>query len=179
MTNYIAILRGINVGGHRKILMADLKVLLKKIGLKNCSTYIQSGNVIFSSNQAAKEIEKAIKEAIFKKYGFDVPVLVRTAYYFHNLININPYLQVKNIKIEQLYVTFLSEIPEENNIKKLELTDFKKDEHTIIGDIVFLCFNSKLSDSKLNNNIIENRLKVTATTRNWKTVLKLNTLSGE
>lgn len=174
----MAILRGINVGGHRKIFMADLKLLLKKIGLQDCTTYIQSGNVAFSSDRPPDEIEKVIKQAIFKKYGFDVPVLVRTGNYFHNLINNNPYIKDENIEITQLYVTFLSEIPEEINIEKLGMTDFKKDEFTIIEDAVFLCFNSKLSDSKLNNNIIEHRLKVTATTRNWKTVLKLIELSG-
>ncbi|MDY7394546.1 DUF1697 domain-containing protein [Aureibaculum sp. 2210JD6-5] len=178
MTKYIAILRGINVGGHRKILMADLKQLLEKMGLQNVITYIQSGNVIFSSTMSEKDAEKAMKKAVHEKYGFDVPVLVRTVNYFHNLIDNNPYLKDENVDINQLYVTFLSEIPNESAIEKLENTDFNKDKFTVIGDVVFLCFNSKLSDSKLDNNIIEKKLNLTATTRNWKTVLKLIELSG-
>jgi len=175
MTKYIAILRGINVGGHRKILMADLKVLLKKIGLINCTTYIQSGNVIFSSDKPVEVLEKGIQQVIFKNYGFEVPVLVRTLNYFNRLVDHNPY--VDHSTIDQLYVTFLSDAPKDDAIETLKNTNFDKDQFTLIGDAVFLCFNSNLSTSKLNNNVIERKLNVTATTRNWKTVLKLIDLS--
>jgi uncharacterized protein (DUF1697 family) len=76
MNTYIALLRGINVGGHKKILMTDLKLLLDSIGLQNVQTYIQSGNVVFKSKEDTHLATK-IAEDINIKYGFFVPVLVK------------------------------------------------------------------------------------------------------
>lgn len=177
MIKYIGILRGINVGGHRKIVMADLKQLLEKLGLQNITTYIQSGNVLFSSTMSQKDAEKAMKKAVHNKYGYDVPVLVRTVNYFHSLVDHNPYLEDGNMDIKQLYVAFLSETPKKNAIEKLESIDFDNDKFTIIGNAVFICYNTKSSNSKLTTNIIENKLNVIATSRNWKTILKLIALS--
>ena len=171
MTRYIAVLRGINVGGNRKIVMDDLKQLLEKMGLQNISTYIQSGNIIFSSTMSEIDAEKAMKKAVHEKYGFDVPVMVRTINNFHNLVANNPYLKDENI--DKLYVAFLSEIPKENAVEKFEGKSFGNDKFTVIGNHVFICYDTKLSDSKLNNNSIESDLNVIATTRNWKTVSKL------
>lgn len=177
MTTYIAILRGINVGGHRKILMADLKSLLEKKGLKNCTTYIQSGNVVFTSNKPPKEIEKTIKQAISKKYGFDVPVLVRTTDEVENTFKNNPFLS-KETDINKLYVAFLSDVPTKENLDKLNAVQFEDANYQVIGKHLYICYDTKVSNSKLTNNLIENKLKVTATTRNWKTVSKLIELSS-
>ena len=124
MIKYIAILRGINVGGHRKILMTDLKVLLKKIGLKKCITYIQSGNVIFLSDKLAETIEKQIQQAIFKKYGFEVPVMVRTANEIEIVFNSNPFL-LKESDSKKLYVAFLAENPIQENIENFNAIQFE------------------------------------------------------
>ncbi|MET2983825.1 DUF1697 domain-containing protein [Aureibaculum conchae] len=176
MITYIAILRGINVGGHRKILMADLKLLLKKIGLKDCTTYIQSGNVVFSSNMSSNEIEKAIKEAIFKKYGFDVPVLIRTTDEIETVFSSNPFLP-KETDINKLYVAFLAEKPLKEYLEKLKAIHFEDANYQIIGNHVYICYDTKVSNSKLTNNLIESKLKVTTTIRNWKTVTKLLEMS--
>ncbi|WP_117881731.1 DUF1697 domain-containing protein [Aureibaculum luteum] len=177
MKKHIAILRGINVGGKRKILMADLKELLNKNSFKNCTTYIQSGNVIFLTDKPVIEIEQKIKQIIFEKYGFDVPVLVRTANEIENIFHNNPFL-LKQTDINKLYVAFLAEIPSDENLEKLTAIHFDNANYEINGKHVFMQYNTKSSDSKLTNNLIENKLKVTATSRNWKTVTKLFELSS-
>jgi uncharacterized protein (DUF1697 family) len=79
MAQFISILRGINVGGHKKIRMADLKVLYRSLGFTNVVTYIQSGNVLFEcATQNPTNLSEMIEQAIFEKYGFEVPVLVLT-----------------------------------------------------------------------------------------------------
>lgn len=177
MIKYIAILRGINVGGHRKILMVDLKVLLKKIGLKKCITYIQSGNVIFLSDKPAETLEKQIQQAIFKKYGFEVPVMVRTANEIEIVFNSNPFLS-KESDSKKLYVAFLAENPIQENIENFNAIQFEDANYSLKGQHLYICYETKSSNSKLTNNLIENKLKVTATSRNWKTVTKLFELSN-
>ena len=179
MTKYISILRGINVGGKRKILMADLRELYQFLGFENVITYIQSGNVIFESKKknANTIFTKKIKDAIFEKYGFDVPVIIRSVEEIKNIIEFNPYLKKESVQIENLCVTFLSEVPAEENLEKINTYDFSPDEFQIIENNVFLFIGGSYHKSKLTNNFFEKKLKVSATTRNWKTVSKLLGLS--
>ncbi len=175
MTTYISILRGINVGGKRKILMSDLKVIYQKLGFTKATTYIQSGNVIFQAkkNLSIQEIEEAIKRAIQKEYNYDVPVLVRTTESIKNTMKINPFLKDENIAIERLYLTFLAENISVEKLENIKNIDTGNDRYLIIDKDVFICCSTKYSDSKLTNNFFETKLKVRATTRNWKTITKL------
>ena len=78
MKTYIALLRGINVGGHKKLKMADLKSMMEELGFQNVVTYIQSGNVVFSAKEE-KDLSDNISNGIAEKFGYEVPVLVKTA----------------------------------------------------------------------------------------------------
>src|ERR1035437_4521436 len=113
MSKYISILRGINVGGNRKILMADLKSLFEKLEFSNIQTYIQSGNVIFNSDQKRSnaDLEQEIQQAIADTFGFDVPVIIRSAEEMTDSIANNPFWKVKDIDIDRLHLTFLKELP--------------------------------------------------------------------
>ncbi len=174
MARYISILRGINVGGRRKILMADLKVLYKELGFSNVTTYIQSGNVAFDSPKTeSQKLSGKIKEAIDKTYGFDVPVIIRTAEEIKQAIAINPFLKGE-ADIEGLFLAFLAEEPSKENLEKLKSIEFPEDKFEVIEKDVFIYCSGRFSDSKLTNNFFENKLKVAATTRNWKTVKKLH-----
>lgn len=175
MQTYISILRGINVSGQKKILMADLKTLIETLEFKEVFTYIQSGNVVFKSDGKLPEMElaKKIEAAIEKKYGFQVPVIIRNIEELDKVISNNPFLKEKNISIEKLHVIFLSQAPKENNIKSIENIDFSPDRFFIKGKEVFLHIPEIYGKTKLSNKFFENKLKVTATTRNWKTVTKL------
>lgn len=171
MTTYIAILRGINVGGNRKILMADLKKLLSQAGFENITTYIQSGNILFESDANATEIAGTVKQLIFDTYGFDVPVILRTAHEFQELFMNNPFLETA--EISQLHVTFLDEIPRNELINGLSNKSFEPDEVTLIGKNAFIKCKGLYHESKFSNAFFEKNLNATATTRNWKTVAKL------
>ena len=173
MTKYIAILRGINVGGKRKILMADLKELFSEIGFADIQTYIQSGNVIFNTKRKDDNIELAnkIEQSIAKNYDFKVPVIVRDVEELNEAISNNPFFEKNDI--ERLHLTFLKEVPETEKLDKIKTYDYSPDKFEIKDKNVFVYCSGKYSDSKLTNKFFESKLKVLATTRNWKTVLKL------
>jgi len=181
MTKFIALLRGINVGGKRKVLMADLKTLFSNLGYSNCITYIQSGNIIFDSNDKKENSQLAatIQKAIFDHYQFEVPVMVRNLNEWKQTIEKNPFFKNSDISIDRLHLTLLDKNPEEEQIKKLNTTDFGADKFVNIGQDIFICCEGKYSDSKLTNTLFEKKLACQATTRNWKTVLKLSELGEE
>ena len=176
---YISILRGINVGGKRKILMTDLKKLYTQLGFTDIVTYIQSGNVIFNSKEKnVPKLESSIKNKILEVFGYDVPVIIRSVAELKEIINNNPFKDIEGSTSEKLYITFLSKEPEERNEINLANYDLKGDEFKIVRKNVFICLKGKASDSKITNNLLEQKLKVTATTRNWKTTEKLLELAS-
>ncbi len=175
MNKKFAILRGINVGGKRIILMADLKALFEELRFTDVQTYIQSGNVIFNSKEESTDIELSdkIEASILKRYGFDVPVIIRTVNKLKEIVLANPFFQKKEIDTNGLCLTFLKNLPTAERIINIETYDYNPDRFKIIGKEIFILFTGKYHQSKLTNIFFESKLKVPATTRNWKTVLKL------
>ncbi len=177
MHTYIALLRGINVGGKRKILMADLKALMLKLGFSAVRTYIQSGNIIFQSAKTNKlAVAQIIEQAIMDEFGFDVPCIVLVADELEQLINRNPFNDEDEVKKEQLHLTFLKSIPNKDNKTRIETYDYSPDQFQIEEDKVFIYCEGKYHLTKLGNTFFEKQLGVSASTRTWKTVLKLNEL---
>ena len=176
MNKKIAILRGINVGGKRKILMADLKALCQKLGWINVVTYIQSGNLIFDSEKQNSQLENTLEKAISSRYGFDVPVIIRNADELQTSIGNNSFA-AGDTDITKLHLTFLKEKPSEENVEKIKTYNYEPDKFEIEEKHVFIYCAGKYHQTKLTNNFFENKLKVGATTRNWKTILKLQELS--
>ncbi len=174
----IALLRGINVGGNRKILMKDLKTLMEKCGFRSVKTYIQSGNVIFenSENISNKKIGQLIKNAILDAFGHDVPTIVIDAKEIEIVKNENPFL-LRDVDISSLHVTFLHDTPEQEHVSQLNQFEFGDDKFSIASNCIYLLCQKPYHKSKLSNNLFEKKLNVGATTRNWKTVLKLLELS--
>jgi uncharacterized protein (DUF1697 family) len=179
MDRYISILRGINVGGNRKILMKDLKSLYEKLGFSKVETYIQSGNVIFETDQKLcnYELEQRIQQEIAKIFGFDVSVIVRTSGEWAESIAQNPFLKEENVDINRLHLTCLKELPAADLLEKIRNIQYPPDRYEIIGCNVFIFCAAGYGTSKLVNSLFESKLKVQATTRNWKTVMKLNEIS--
>ena len=174
MQTYILLLRGINVGGHRKIKMAEFKTELQKIEMQEVKTYIQSGNIVFKYGKVAEStLTTVIEGLILKKYGFEVSALVLTAENFADIFNNNPYLPERENEIEKLYCTLLYEIPEPFKIKTLEMVEASGDKFIIAGTCLYFYYENGYGKSKLNNPVVESKLKVKATTRNWKTMTKL------
>jgi uncharacterized protein (DUF1697 family) len=179
MQTYIAILRGINVSGQKRMLMADLKALFEALKFTGVQTYIQSGNVIFKTKEEDDTLLAAkIEKAIAKKYGFEVPVIIRTTAELASVISRNPLLKNKKVNMERVYVTFLAGVPEKAKAAEIEKLSFAPDEFIIDGKEVFLHIPVAYGETKLSNNFFEKKLKVTATTRNWATVNKLYELAS-
>ena len=176
MVRYIAILRGINVGTGRKVPMADLKKCCENMGLLNVQTYIQSGNVVFelARPETIPMLETCLQQAFTEKFGFDIPVIVRTFEEWAESTAQNPFLKEENVDIDRLHLTCLKEFPSSELLEKIKLFQYLPDRYEIIGRNVFIFCAAGYGTSKLVNSFFESKLKVAATTRNWKTVLKLH-----
>jgi len=176
MSKYIAILRGINVGSGRKVPMTDLKKLCESLGLQNMQTYIQSGNVVFELGrpEAILMLEMRLQQAFSETFGFDIPVIVRTDEELAESIAQHPFLKEENLDIERLHLTVLKELPKPELLEKIKGYQYLPDRYEIIGRNVFIFCAAGYGTSKLVNSFFESKLKVPATTRNWKTVLKLH-----
>lgn len=173
MKKFIALLRGINVSGQRLIKMSDLKILFEKVGFKGVETYLQSGNVIFTSKETSTEkLSLKISSAIKKQFGFDVQLIVVTLEEIEQVIKKNPFIKKKK-EAEKLYVVFLSEKPLIENMDKLNSIDYAPEEYIIDEKYIYLFVPNGYGKAKLNNNLFENKLKVFGTTRNLNTIKAL------
>ena len=167
MKKYIVLLRGINVSGKNKLPMAELRELLNELEFQNVQTYIQSGNIILDSEESKPTICKKIKDGIKKQFGYDVPVISKTVSEWKKAIDNYPF-PIDNPKI--VAFVFLDKKTSETNIDANGIND---DEYKIDNDMVYIYCPSTFAKTKLSNNLIEQKLKVTATTRNYNTTLKL------
>jgi uncharacterized protein (DUF1697 family) len=180
MKTYIALLRGINVSGHNSIKMADLKQLLAKAGLKNVVTYIQSGNIIFNSFETNKNLlEELISEKIKGSYNYEIKALVISKTYLDKVFRDNPLVKKSNIDFKKVCVTFLTRKPNEEDILKVFELKTKDEQIIIKNKTAYLYCPNGLGNTKLSNNNIEVKLKVSATSRNWNTITKLVELSNQ
>jgi uncharacterized protein (DUF1697 family) len=170
MKKFIALLRGINVSGQKQIKMSELKTLFEKSGFKNVETYIQSGNVIFSTKEtSAKKLSSKISAAIKKQFGFEVRVIVVTPEEIEDSLKKNPFIKKKK-DTDKLYTIFLSEIPSKASINNFNKDDYLPEEFVIDGKCIYLFVPNGYGKAKINNNFFENKLKVFGTTRNLKTI---------
>lgn len=169
---HIALLRGINVGGHRKILMKDLKQALTQLGLNDVQTYIQSGNVVFCTDiKNEADLADAISNKIKTAFGHDVPVVVRTKDYFEEIMAQHPFLP--NSDQKNLYIAFFDKSPKDELIETFKELDFDGDVFTFGNKCLYLNYSRKFHQSKLTNSVIEKKLQVHSTARNHKTCEKL------
>ena len=177
MNTFIALLRGINVSGQKKIPMAQLRSLLSKSGFDNVQTYIQSGNVIFQSSEVNRTtLENLIQKAITSHFGFEVPVLVRSAAEIGDILDACPFTDEKKTNG---YFTLLHSAPDKKLIKETHLISYPNEEFHISNQCVYFYSTSGYGNAKCNNNFFERKLKVDATTRNYKTMVKLLSLCAE
>jgi len=153
--------------------MADLRTLLESLGLENVRTYIQSGNAVFRTDAAPAQLAAKLEQAIEQKFGFDVPVIIRTRAEMERLLKQNPLLKEKGIDEDKLHITFLDEAPEASDLHKIETLDFAPDRFTATGREVYLYCPGGYGNTKLNNTFFERKLKRKATTRNLRTANEL------
>jgi uncharacterized protein (DUF1697 family) len=175
ITTYVALLRGINVSGQKKMAMPQLKSVLTDFGLMNVQTYIQSGNVVFKThNTSILSIKEGIETEIFNRFGFSVEVLLRTYDEFSRIIELMPYSEANGFLESAIYVAFIDNY---ENISVLpEVVDdgrYAPDIFQRIGNEVYLYCPSGYGNTKINNNYFERKFKKTATTRNLNTIRQL------
>lgn len=174
MQTYIALLRGINVGGHKKLKMADLKLLFEDLGFQDVVTYIQSGNVVFSAEEEKGLPEKISKE-ITEKFGWEVPVLVKTADAIAKILAACPFAETKKA---EAYFMLLATPPKREFMEAVNEISCPNEEFVLTQDCVYIYFGNGAGNAKLNNNFFEKKLKVAATTRNYRTLARLVELVG-
>jgi uncharacterized protein (DUF1697 family) len=170
MTIYISMIRGINVGG-KSVKMADLRDVYLSLDLENVKTYIQSGNVVFKSeNEDPKTLSKKIQQKILDTIGYDIKVVIRTIDELKNIIKSYPF-EIEEEK--HVYITFLSDTPDLSQDLNLKNWIRESEKFIISSSEIYLYLPHGYGRTKLNNNFFEKKLKLDATTRNWKTVNKL------
>lgn len=171
---YIALLRGINVSGQKRVPMRDLAALFTELKFNDVATYIQSGNVIFSApaTPEAKLVTK-IETALAKKFGFTVDVVLRTEKEWAHLSQSHPYLNEKNTADGKIYIAFLRDTVAKNILGELKKYCTKDEQYTLDGREVYLYYPENYGTTKLSNQIIEKKFGTVSTTRNWRTTLAL------
>lgn len=170
-TVLLSLLRGINVGGHKKVKMSDVAQLYGSLGFTDVRTYVQSGNVVFSTQhedatRVAKQIEKGLKDAL----GLNVTVFVRTTSELTDVVEQNPFKKNEPIRV---HVTFLSTQPHDVPTDRIEAAKADGELLSVHNREVYLFLPDGQGKTKLSNSFFEKVLNVRATTRNWNTVTAL------
>jgi uncharacterized protein (DUF1697 family) len=176
VTAYVALLRGINVGGHNKVAMADLRRLFVELGHTDARTHIQSGNVLFSSRLGEAKLRATIEDALATSLGVPAKVVIRSAAELAAIVTSNPYLRA-GAEPGDLYVALMASAPEPAAVAALRPPP-GPDTLEVVGRDVFLHYPNGYGRSKLTNALIEKQLGVPATTRNWRVVTKLAELAA-
>ena len=164
-------LRGINVGSGKIVKMERLRASFEALGFDGVRTYVQSGNVIFESEQnSTTGLSNKIEEKIQHTFGFTVPVLVKTSKEMTQIVSDNPLVKEKGIDHSKLHVTFLSDVPPTMAVKVLGPLATGRERFRILNREIYLYCPDGYGHTKLSNTAIEKKLSVVATTRNWRTV---------
>ena len=180
MTRCVSLLRGINVGGNKAVRMDALKELHESLGLQRVETYIQSGNVVFTSAGAdVTQIQKGIEDSFAQKFGFQVKVMVRTADEFNVIIENNPFKDQPMKETKWVVAMFLASDPISTALEDIQKTYSGPEELHIMGQEVYIYYPEGIGRSKLTNTFLEKKLKTMGTARNWNTVLRLQKMMEE
>ncbi|HKF48875.1 MAG TPA: DUF1697 domain-containing protein [Terracidiphilus sp.] len=183
MHRYVALLRAVNVGGYGKLSMADLRALLEKLGYGRVETYIQSGNAVFDAKGSAAAVAKQVAEALEKKTGASVGVLVRTHDELARVIEANPFAAEAAADGARVHVIFLfATAPKDATVhidRIVEQYPQRRDRYHLAGDTLYLHLPDGAADTKFTGRPMDRALGgVMATARNWNTVLKLHAMSA-
>ncbi len=173
---YVALLRGVNVGGARPLPMEALRALFADAGATNVETLIQSGNVVFAATEAsAPQIVAEVGARMSREFGFAASMVLRDATAWKTLLDGNPFLG-DGADPDTLHALCLSETPSPEALARLDPSRSPGDEFQVRGRDVYLRLPSGVARTKLTNAWFDAKLSVTSTLRNWRTVMKLGEL---
>ena len=169
---YVALLRGVNVGGRNKLPMADLRDIFSAAGYSAVQTYIQSGNVVFEAEQdLAGRTPEIVTESIRRRFGYETVVVVRSREELRQVAASNPFDTSGDPRF--LQVAFLGDTPDAEAVSRLDPQRSPPDAFAVRGRHVYLHYPSGVARSKLTNEYLAAQLQTASTMRNWRTVLKL------
>lgn len=174
METYIALLRGINVSGQKLIKMGALKAAMQELSFDQVTTYLQSGNVVFKAKELSlTDLALKISRQIHQTFGFEVAVVVLSVDQLEQIILQNPFAKETQDSDDGLYITYLKTTPLNFDFSLIE-SKLQEEESIELGDgVVYFYCPKGYARTKLNNNFLESKLGVVATTRNWKTTKEL------
>lgn len=180
MATWIALLRGVNVGGAKKVPMAQLRELVEGLGYERVRTYVQSGNVVLDGpgRGGARAVARRLRAAIADEFGFDVAVLVRSRDELAAIVEANPYPDADD-KPTALHVVFLADAIDSAGVADVDQAAFAPEAFTISGRELYLWTPDGLGRSKLAAKLTDKRLGASATARNWRTVGRLLAMADE
>jgi uncharacterized protein (DUF1697 family) len=178
MPVYAALIRGVNVGGARKLPMKLLPGALEELGLEDVVTYIQSGNAVFRAKRGSRaELTSQLERKLDERFGLDVTVMLRTPAELGKVVDGNPFLPGEK-DVAKLHVIFLDRPAPKAATGKLDPDRSPPDEFAVRGTEVYLRFPNGYGRTKLGADYFERTLGVRGTARNWRTVTKLLELAS-
>jgi uncharacterized protein (DUF1697 family) len=170
---HVALLRGVNVGGKNKLPMSELVEIFARAGAANVRTYIQSGNVVYEAGEKVSgRIADAVAAGIEERFGYEVPVVTRSASELRASAGGNPFLE-RGAEVETLHVAFLLRAPSRAQIASLDPARSPGDAFVVRGREIYLHLPNGVARTKLTNAYFDSKLDTTSTLRNWRTVLQL------
>ena len=176
--NHVVLLRGINVGGHHRLPMKDLRRMAEDLGVEEVSTIIQSGNLVFSASKAAAAKFRAdLAKAIKSEFGFESPVVLRSAAEMTKAVASNPFF-AEGCVPDHLHYMFLASKPARGDVAALDPDRSPPDRFVVRGKEIFVHCPNGLARTKLSNAYFDAKLKTISTSRNSKTVAKIIDLLG-
>jgi uncharacterized protein (DUF1697 family) len=176
MTVQVALLRGINVGAHNRIAMAELRELLSSLGYGDARTLLQSGNVVLSADARPDDLARELEREISSRFGVKTPVVVRTRKEIAAVVALDPLREV--VDRDKLYqVSFLSAKPDAKTMREIAAVDVAPERFVHVGREIYAWHPNGIQRSPLAKLLSDKRLGVTATARNWNTVGKLHELT--
>lgn len=178
-STWVALLRGINVGGKNRLLMKDLAAMFVEAGCGDVRTYIQSGNVVFRAGPTlAEDIPSRISASIRERFGHEIAVVTRQASDLEAIVEANPFVSA-GAETDRLHVLFLADAPAAEDVEALDPDRSPGDEFAVRGREIYLHYPNGTARSKLTNAWFDSRLSTVTTMRNWKTVGKLLELAAD
>jgi uncharacterized protein (DUF1697 family) len=174
---YAALLRGINVGGNKKVPMADLRAMTAKLGFDDPQTVLQSGNLVFSAGkQPMAKLESLLEAATKKHIGVECSYLLRSADEWSRIVSANPFKAEAKADPSHLAVTFCREAPIASALQGLKAEIRGAEAFEVAGRELFVWYPDGMGTSKLAIALSKNRLGTICTARNWNTVMKVGAL---
>jgi uncharacterized protein (DUF1697 family) len=170
---WIALLRGVNVGGHNKVAMAELRALCASLGWEDPATYIQSGNVVFRASGSANVLAPELEAGLRRRFDLDVPVILKRVDDLERVVASNPFLEGGDADPSRLHVGFMARAPEPDVLAAIPDQPAGREELRVAGAHVFLHYPDGVGRSKLTTAWLDRAMGTPVTVRSWRTVNRL------